>query len=397
MALSGYSVLGVLGEGAYASVVRARSRDTGKIVAVKRVKALDPKIDVDVDVPYVYRCLKREIVCLRKVKHRNVVQLYEAIFDGQSSGTGDIRRQSSASDVQTFRRLDLVFECLDRTLLDHISDHPDGDCNKDRLQSFCFQLVCAVDACHAVGVIHRDIKPDNILITKDGKTLKLADFGISRSVLKPGDRSGGMTPYSSTRWYRAPELLFCTSRYSPKVDVWAVGCVCAELATGEPLFAGDTEQDQLECMQRTLGSHFSSAHLEYFRKRVIGFRPNKEKSTSLEEALGSSFSSIGRSFVSSALRLDPSQRYSSNALIHHKYFERLLEKDPEHGRTGDGSCYMGTMGDEAKSDDDVYVPAVIAGDDEDGHASEVGSEVESGGAYSQDEFDDEDEYSDDFS
>ena len=304
--ISGYTIVGTLGEGAYASVLKCRSNE-GDIVAVKRVKALDPQKDTDVDVPYVYKCLKREIVCLSKVQHRNVVKLIEAIFDGKSnSGNKELSRKQSGSAIGTFRKLDLVFECLDSTLLDYIADHPKGDKNGPRFKRYCFQLICAVEACHAAGVVHRDIKPDNVLMSRDRTIVKLADFGVSRNVLKPGDRVG-LTPYSSTRWYRAPEMLFCTDRYSPKVDVWAVGCVCAELATGHPLFSGETEQDQLQQIQRVMGK-FADEQIKFFRKRVIGFRPHEARTTSLKDVLGGGTCCT---FIGAALKLDPRKRTSA--------------------------------------------------------------------------------------
>lgn len=96
--------------------------------------------------------------------------------------------------------------------------------------------------------MHRDIKPENILVGQDSK-VRLCDFGLTKNILE-----APFTQYVSTRWYRAPELLISAKKYGPEVDIFALGCVIAELFRGEPLFAGTSEQDQLHRVLSTLGT-----------------------------------------------------------------------------------------------------------------------------------------------
>jgi cyclin-dependent kinase-like len=98
-------------------------------------------------------------------------------------------------------------------------------------------------------ILHRDIKPENLLVTEHNE-LKLCDFGFARVVENYGDV---LTDYVATRWYRAPELLVGDARYGPGVDLWAIACIMGELADGDPLFAGDSEIDQLFTIQKMLG------------------------------------------------------------------------------------------------------------------------------------------------
>ena len=100
----------------------------------------------------------------------------------------------------------------------------------------------AIDICHTCGIVHRDVKLENLLVNVD-KHLKLCDFGFARSI--PEQTAADLTDYVATRWYRSPELLLSAPDYGKPVDMWAIACILGEITDGQPLFPGENEMDQL--------------------------------------------------------------------------------------------------------------------------------------------------------
>lgn len=106
-----------------------------------------------------------------------------------------------------------------------------------------WQILKATAFIHSHNIIHRDVKPENMLLSKNG-VLKICDFGFARSTIKGEGKE--FTDYVSTRWYRAPELLVGDRNYGKTVDVWAIGCIFVELLTGHPLFTGESDYETLK-------------------------------------------------------------------------------------------------------------------------------------------------------
>lgn len=119
---------------------------------------------------------------------------------------------------------------------------------------------------HSKEIIHRDIKPENLLLSDEG-VLKVCDFGFARSLKK--NQSAVYTDYVSTRWYRAPELLVGDANYSKAVDIWAVGCIVAELFTGVPLYPGDSDLHTLELILEGASSQLTPKQVEAFMNNSI--------------------------------------------------------------------------------------------------------------------------------
>ncbi|KAF8572083.1 hypothetical protein P879_03120 [Paragonimus westermani] len=289
-----YEKLTRIGEGAYGVVFKCRHRDTGDIVAIK--KFTDSEED-----PVIHRIAMREIRTLKQLKHPNLINLIEVF-----------KRK---------RRLHLVFQYVDHTLLHELEQHTNG---LDRLQirKLTWQLLQAVYFCHAHNCIHRDVKPENILITKTGQ-LKLCDFGFARLLTGPGDE---YTDYVATRWYRAPELLVGDTQYGPPVDVWAIGCVVAEMMTGMPLWPGRSDLDQLHLITRTLGD-LVPRHREIFEKNLFfkGYKlPVPENQGNLEDKFKSLQPPIipkELNFLQCCLTMDPPERLNTESLLKHPFME----------------------------------------------------------------------------
>lgn len=130
-----------------------------------------------------------------------------------------------------------------------------------------YQLINGLKNIHSKNIAHRDLKPENVLLSKEG-IIKICDFGSSKVI----DPNGKNTPYIVSRYYRAPELMLCLTKYSTAIDIWAAGCIMAELVTLTPLFKGKTEGDQLFAIFRVLGSMNADETQEY--KKRVPFDPS---------------------------------------------------------------------------------------------------------------------------
>ncbi|EQC36303.1 CMGC/RCK/MAK protein kinase [Saprolegnia diclina VS20] len=207
-----YEILDRLGDGAYGEVLKARSLKTNEVVAIKRLKTLFPTWE---------ECLQlRELKSLKVLRHDNIIQLKEVIRDKA--------------------QLYFVFEYMDTSLFSWMRGHGPAT-NEAHVRNIMGQLFAGLAYMHKHGFFHRDIKPENCLLASDKTTLKIADLGQAREIRSRPP----FTDYVSTRWYRSPELLLRASTYNSPIDLWACGCIMAELYLGKPLFAGSTEADQM--------------------------------------------------------------------------------------------------------------------------------------------------------
>ena len=227
-----YEKLEKIGEGTYGKVFRARDRRTGRIVALKKTR-------LEMEEEGVPSTALREVSLLQMLsENEHVVKLL------------------SVEHVEENKKpiLYLVFEYLDTDLkkyMDMTGKGPSNPLPKSIVKSFMYQLVKGVAHCHKHGVLHRDLKPQNLLIDKNTNTLKIADLGLGRAFSIP---LKSYTHEIVTLWYRAPEVLLGSTHYSTPVDVWSVGCIFAELARKQPLFPGDSEVQQLLHIFKLLGT-----------------------------------------------------------------------------------------------------------------------------------------------
>ncbi|KAK2437476.1 cell division control protein C [Trifolium repens] len=219
-----YEKVEKIGEGTYGVVYKARDRDTKEIIALKKIR-LEQE---DEGVP---STAIREISLLKEMQHRNIVRLRDV--------------------VHSEKRLYLVFEYLDLDLKKHMDSSPEFSKDPRQIKMFLYQILCGIAYCHSHRVLHRDLKPQNLLIDRSSNSLKLADFGLARAF---GIPVRTFTHEVVTLWYRAPEILLGSRQYSTPVDVWSVGCIFAEMINQRPLFPGDSEIDELFKIFRIMGT-----------------------------------------------------------------------------------------------------------------------------------------------
>ena len=221
--MSRYDKLEKIGEGTYGTVYKALDNKTLSVVALKRVR-------LDLDDEGVPSSALREICILKELKHPNIVLIKDVIV--------------------TDGKLTMVFEYCDQDLKKYFDSHK-GYMDPLIVKSFMHQLLLGLHFCHAKQIFHRDLKPQNLLITKKGE-LKLADFGLARSFGIPVKQ---FSEEVVTLWYRPPDILMGTKIYKTSVDIWSAGCIFAEMAQGgRPLFPGNDVQEQLKRIYKVLGT-----------------------------------------------------------------------------------------------------------------------------------------------
>jgi cyclin-dependent kinase-like len=222
----------------------------------------------------------------------------------------------------------LVFEYIEKNLLEILEENPNG-LDPEQVRTFLYQVFKAIEFCHRNSVIHRDIKPENLLINPKKKELKICDFGFAR-VLNSKANGLGLTDYVATRWYRAPELLL-SNHYGKEVDIWAAGCIMGEITDGDALFPGESEIDQLFCIQKIMGK-LTTQQQEDFNKnpRFIGLKfPDIQKPETLERRYVGKLCPEALSLLKGTLSLDPTKRFTAIECLACAWFDPIREPEIE--------------------------------------------------------------------
>jgi serine/threonine protein kinase len=293
----------VIGDGTYGTVWKGIYIESGEKVAIKKLKS---------KIKTWQECVElKEVKALSKLKtHPNVIKLKEVIRETNS---------------EVF----FVFEYADTNLYEYIEGiKKRGESfPESRVKEIIYQIANGLRYIHSNGYFHRDMKPENILIMKDGGeiTVKIADFGLAKEIPSFYNNSQ-MTDYVCTRWYRPPECILKSTNYSSAMDIWAIGCIMAELLMLSPIFPGNSEFDQLTRVVGVIGTPKLNDWPEGYKLiQKLGMKFSISNGVHLSNMMPS-LSPQGINFLYELFTWDPLLRPTCAKILTHPYFEDIRHK-----------------------------------------------------------------------
>ncbi|SCU93883.1 LAFA_0F18712g1_1 [Lachancea sp. 'fantastica'] len=295
-----FQLIKEIGHGAYGIVCSARFTEAADEtnVAIKKVTNIFAKT-------LLCKRSLRELKLLRHFRgHKNITCLYDMdiVFSPDS----------------TFNGLYLYEELMECDVHQIIkSGQPLTDAH---YQSFIYQILCALKYIHSADVLHRDLKPGNLLVNADCQ-LKVCDFGLARGYSEnPVENNQFLTEYVATRWYRAPEIMLSYQGYTKAIDMWSCGCILAELLGGKPIFKGKDYVDQLNRILQVLGTPPEETLERIGSKNVqdyihqLGYIPKVPFSVLYPQANAQALDLLEK-----MLALDPQKRITVEEALEHPY------------------------------------------------------------------------------
>jgi serine/threonine protein kinase len=288
-----YNADKVVGNGTFGVVYQATVAETGETVAIKKV--FQDK-----------RYKNRELQIMKELRHPNVVELRHAFYT-----TGDKPDELYLNVV-----MDFMPEALYRVIKHYSRMRQPVPSLLVKLYSY--QIIRSLGYIHAMGICHRDIKPQNLLVDTTTHRLKLCDFGSAKKLVK-GEPN---VSYICSRYYRAPELIFGATDYTTAIDIWSAGCVIAEILLGKPLFPGESAVDQLVEIIKILGTPTRDQILDmnpnYTEFRFPEIRPHP-----WNKVFSSKTSKDAVEFITSLLVYSPQTRPNAYEALLHPFFDQL--------------------------------------------------------------------------
>jgi len=291
-----YTATQVIGSGSFGVVYQATISETGETVAIKKV--FQDK-----------RYKNRELHILKDLNHPNVIKLRHYFYT-----QGD-----KPDDVYLNCVMDFVPQTISRLIRSYYKQKTQIPLLL--LKIYSYQMMKSLAYIHAVGICHRDIKPQNILVDPYTHIVKLCDFGSAKRLVK-GEPN---ISYICSRYYRAPELIFGATEYNTAIDVWSTGCVIAEIVIGQPIYPGESASDQLVEIIKVLGTPTKQQILEMnpeyneFKFPIIKAYPWTKffKNKNINEDF--------IDFISKLLCYEPNLRLKPLKALGHKFFDELRD------------------------------------------------------------------------
>ena len=316
--LDKYKFNKLIGSGAYGKVYEAYDKINKKNVAIKIVTLYEKEKE-----------LKKEL--FTRILYEKEKELEKELFTRISYEISYLKLFNNPYIItlnECFcvnNNVYIVTELMENNLLTIIKTVP--NLTNEHYKIILYQLLCGLQYLHSSNIIHRDMKPDNILINDDS-TIKICDFGLVRKNLSILNNYYKMTDYMATRWYSPPELLVIEPEYNESIDIWGIGCIAAELLFKIPFFKGNSCEDQLLKIVETIGN---------LPKKLLNKLPNDEKQryldTNYKNCLKKRFNILTYEpllydLITHLLCYEES-RYSANEALNHQYFIELRENEME--------------------------------------------------------------------
>ncbi|OHT08759.1 Extracellular signal-regulated kinase 2 [Tritrichomonas foetus] len=298
-----YEIIQKIGKGAYGVVWKAMDKVTHQPVALKKIFGAF-RNSTDSQRTF------REISFLKQMQgNPHIVELL-AVYKAVNNLDLYVVFEILESDVHSVIRANILMDVHKRYIV--------------------WQTLVGLKYLHSRKLIHRDLKPSNLLINSDS-TVKLCDFGLARTFTEGNVCQTVMTEYVSTRWYRSPELIIGSNHYSEGVDMWAVGCIVAELYAGRPLFPGTSTLDQMERVVAFTGppsaADIASMHSEFAETMIANLAYNQPRITLKQKLPNADEQTID--FVQKLLVFNPEQRMTVQYALEHPFVAQFHNPEEE--------------------------------------------------------------------
>ena len=293
-----YEMITRLGGGSFADVYKAKEKSTGELVAIKVLK----------------KKYKKWEDCLELRECRSLQKLHEESLSNKP-GEENIIKLQQIIFIKKTGTLNLVFEYMETDLLELMKSREPKKLSEDQIRDIMHQTLLGLSFMHKYGFFHRDMKPENLLLT--GNKIKIADFGLAREIrsLPP------YTEYVSTRYYRAPECILQSNNYNSPIDIWGLGCIMAEMYLHpQPLFCGANEKEVLFRICSVLGTPTYDTWNDGIQQaNIIGLKFPTNSGTDLEKIIPDA-SSEAIELMKLMLKWDPNKRATAKMLLKHPFF-----------------------------------------------------------------------------